>query len=367
MIIGVPREIKNNENRVSATPHGVYELVQAGHTVLVERGAGRGSFINDEEYADVGGTLLDTADEVWAKADLIYKVKEPMGPELQMIRPGQIIFTYLHLAPDPDQIEALLTSDCIAIAYETVTAPDHSLPLLIPMSEIAGRMAIQVGANLLQSSNGGRGTLLCGVPGVLPGQVVIAGGGNVGCNAARVASGLGASVIVLDINPARLAAIDNMFHGRVSTLISNTMNLFKATANADLLVGAVLVPGAKTPKIVSEEMVKGMKKGSVIVDVAIDQGGCVATMDHTTTHDHPCFEKHGVLHYSVANMPGSVPRTSTYSLSNATLPYLLKIANLGLEKAFESDPGLKNGLNICRGKITWPAVEQAYKEWKAAR
>lgn len=367
MIIGIPTEVKNNENRVSATPHGVCELVQSGHQVLVEKGAGLGSFIPDEEYQSAGATLIDTADEVWSQSDLIYKVKEPLESEYKKIRPGQILFTYLHLAPDPVLTNALLDSDCIAIAYETVTSANNTLPLLIPMSEVAGRMAIQVGANLLQSYHGGRGTLLSGVPGVLPAQVVIAGGGHVGYNAARIAYGMGATVIVLDINPARLAMIDDLFQGKVATLISNTMNLYRATANADLLVGAVLVPGAKTPKIVSEDMVKGMKKGSVIVDVAIDQGGCVATMDRITTHDHPCFEKYGVLHYSVANMPGAVPRTSTYALSNATLPYLLKIANLGLEKAFEMDPGLKNGLNINRGKITCPAVAQACESERSDR
>ncbi len=359
MIIGVPKEKKNNENRVSATPNCVFELTRHGHTVIIEKGAGAGSFITDEEYEAVGGTLKETAEEVWEKADIIYKVKEPLDSEYHLIQKRHTLFTYLHLAPDPEQTQALLDSGCTAIAYETVTGPNNSLPLLAPMSEVAGRMAVQVGANLLLSYHGGNGTLLSGVPGVMPGLVVVVGAGNVGCNATRMALGMGARVIVLDINLPRLTVIDEMFRGRAITLPSNALNLFQATAQADLLIGAVLVPGAQTPQVVTEPMVKKMKKGAVIVDVAIDQGGCVATSNKITTHDNPFFVKYGVLHYSVANMPGAVPRTSTYALSNATTPYLLQMADLGVEEAMAINPGLRNGLNICQGKIMYPAVARA--------
>ncbi|MDP4108895.1 MAG: alanine dehydrogenase [Bacillota bacterium] len=360
MIIGVPKERKNNENRVSATPGGVFELVHHGHKVYVEKSAGLGSGITDSEYEKAGAKILDTADEVFNIADVIYKVKEPIEQEYKLLKKGQTLFTYLHLAPDPEQTKALLDREITGIAYETVQLADRSLPLLAPMSEVAGRMSIQIGANFLQKNNGGSGTLLGGVPGVAPGEVAIFGGGNVGFNAAKMAVGMGAHVTILDVNRARLSMLDEIFNGRVTTLVSNLYNGTEASAKADLLVGAVLIPGAKAPKVVTEDMVKGMKPGSVIVDVAIDQGGCVATTDHITTHDHPCFEKYGVLHYSVANMPGAVARTSTFALASVTLPYLVKICDLGAEEAMRRDPSLKAGLNTYKGQVTFKGVADAY-------
>jgi alanine dehydrogenase len=357
MIIGIPKEIKNNENRVSLTPAGVYALTKAGHQVLVEKNAGIGSGFSDEEYKDAGASISNVED-VFAKADLIVKVKEYLESEYKYLREDQMVFTYLHIANDKPFADALIQSKTTAIAYETVVSKNNSLPLLTPMSEVAGRMAVQVGASMLQKANGGSGILLGGVPGVMPANVVIIGGGVVGFNAARIASGLGAQVQVFDIDAQRMAYIDDVSNGTIHTIYNNEYNLKNALKTADLVIGAVLIPGAKAPKLVSEEMVKEMKAGSAIVDVAIDQGGCIATCDHTTTHDQPTFEKYGVLHYSVANMPGAVPRTSTLALSNATLPYILKLADKGLE-ALKEDEGFMKGLNTYQGVFTCEAVAEA--------
>lgn len=356
MIIGIPKEIKNNENRVSMTPAGVYALCKAGHQVYVETNAGNGSGFSDQEYQEAGA-IISSSEEVFAKADLIVKVKEYLESEYKYLREDQMVFTYLHIANNEPFANALIESKTTAIAYETVEA-NHSLPLLTPMSEVAGRMAVQIGANLLQKTNGGRGILLGGVSGVLPANVVIIGGGKVGINAAKMALGLGANVQVFDINVNTMAYIDDISNGAIHTVYNNEYNLKEAVKNADLIVGAVLLPGAKAPKIVTKEMVKTMKEGSVIVDVAIDQGGCIETCDHVTTHDNPTFTKHGVVHYSVANMPGAVPRTSTMALSNATLPYILKLANQGLD-ALKEDPGFMKGLNTYQGKYTCKAVASA--------
>lgn len=360
MIVGIPKEIKALENRVGMPPAGVDALVKAGHTCYLEKSAGLGSGFTDEEYIEAGAIILDTAQEVYERSDMIIKVKEPLEAEFPYLKENQIIFTYLHLAPDKRLTEALLKAKIIGIAYETVTLPNGSLPLLAPMSEVAGRMAIQVGAHLLEKTNGGRGMLLGGVSGVEPANVVIIGGGNVGINAVKIAVGLGAQVNVLDISSARLAYIDDIFGGRVITLMSNNYNIAKAVKRADLVIGAVLIPGAKTPKVVTEEMVKTMKPGSVLVDVAIDQGGAIETMDRVTSLDNPYFVKHGVIHYSVGNMPGAVPRTSTMALTNATMPYALKIANLGVEKAMQEDEALRKGLNVYKGKLTIKAVADAH-------
>lgn len=356
MIVGVTKEIKKNENRVGITPAGVEAFVKAGHKVIIEKSAGEGSGITDKEYIAAGAEMLDTPKEVFAKADMIMKVKEPLSPEYDLFKEGQILFTYLHLAPDPEQTKALLDKKVIGIAYETVQPEDRSLPLLAPMSEVAGRMAIQIGARILEKIMGGRGLLLGGVPGVLPAKVVILGGGTVGMNAAKMAVGLGADVTILDISPKRLAYIDDIFGNKVKTLMSNSYNLAEALKGADLFVGAVLIPGAKAPKLVTAEMVKGMNKGAAIVDVAIDQGGTVQTMDKVTSHADPVFEKYGVIHYSVPNIPGAVPRTSTFALTNATLPYALKIANMGAEAACKADIALKRGLNVYKGKLAFKAV-----------
>ena len=356
MIIGVPKEIKNNENRVAITPAGVHALVNAGHTVVIEKNAGLGSGIEDGDFVAAGAVILESNKDVFEKADTIVKVKEPLESEYDLFKEGQTLFTYLHLAPNPSLTSALIKKKLTAIAYETVQPKDGSLPLLTPMSEVAGRMSIQVGANLLQKYNGGAGMLLGGVTGVLPAEVVIIGGGVVGLNAAKMAVGLGARVTILDINKTRLAYIDDVFNGRVSTLVCNEYNVAEMAKKADLLVGAVLVTGAKAPKIVTAEMVKTMKKGSVIVDVAIDQGGSIETIDRVTTHDNPCFEKYGVIHYSVANMPGAVPKTSTYALTGSTLPYLLQIANKGPETAMKENEALLLGLNSYKGYITYKAV-----------
>ncbi len=359
MIIGIPKEIKNNENRVSATPASVFELVHHGYKVYVEKSAGIGSAISDSEYKEAGAQILDTAKEVYDAADVIYKVKEPLESEYGLMKEGQTIFTYLHLASDPKLTKALLDKKVTGIAFETVQLANGSLPLLAPMSEVAGRMSVQIGANFLQSHQGGSGKLLGGVPGVAPADVVVFGGGTVGFNAARIAVGMGASVTILDVNMERLAQLDTIFGGRVTTLVSNHYYGAEAAKKADLLIGAVLIPGAKAPKVVTEAMVQGMKPGSVIVDVAIDQGGCVATSDRITTHDNPCFVKYGVLHYSVANMPGAVAKTSTYALANVTLPYLLKICEFGPESAMRNDAALRAGLNTYRGQITYENVAQA--------
>lgn len=356
MNIGIPKEIKNNENRVAITPAGVYTLVNLGHKVIIEKSAGEGSGITDNEYSSAGAHIVDKAYDVFKASELIVKVKEPVESEYELFKEGQALYTYLHLAPNPSLTNMLVEKKITGIAYETVQMPNGSLPLLSPMSEIAGRMSIQIGANMLQKYNGGAGILLGGVPGVLPCEVLIIGGGVVGANAAKMAAGLGARVTVMDLNINRLMYLDDIFAGRISTLVYNEYNAASMVSKADLLVGAVLVAGAKAPKTVSEEMVKSMKKGSVIVDVAIDQGGSIATIDRATTHDNPCYEKYGVIHYSVANIPGAVPKTSTYALTNATLPYLVKLAQKGVNNALLEDASLLSGLNTFDGIITYEAV-----------
>lgn len=355
MFIGVPKEIKNNENRIALTPAGVVSFVKAGHSVLIEFDAGLGSGFTNEDYINAGANIIESASQVWAQSDMIMKVKEPLESEYEYFRSGLILFTYLHLAAEPKLAQALKDKGVIAIAYETV-AEGHTLPLLTPMSEVAGRMAIQIGAQFLQKFNGGQGILLAGVPGVSRGKVTIIGGGIVGTNAAKMAVGLGADVTIIDLSPDRLRQLDDIFGHQVTTLMSNPFNIAAAVKEADLLVGAVLIPGAKAPKLVTEEMVKTMKPGSVIVDVAIDQGGIVETSDHVTTHDHPTFEKHGVVHYSVANMPGAVPRTSTFALTNCTVPYAMQIANKGVIRAVLESPALKLGVNVAHNEITYEAV-----------
>ena len=355
MIIGVPKEIKNNENRVALTPAGVVSYIQAGHTVLVESGAGFGSAFKDEEYANAGAKMISNAADVWAQADMIMKVKEPLECEYKYFRKGLILFTYLHLAAEPTLTKALLENDVIGIAYETVQI-GRSLPLLAPMSEVAGRMATQVGAHFLQKTQGGKGILLSGVPGVERGKVAIVGGGNVGTNAAKMAIGLGADVTILDISADRLRQIDDIFGNSIKTLMSNPYNIASAVREADLVIGAVLIPGSKAPKLITEEMVKSMKPGSVIVDPAIDQGGSVATIDHSTTHDEPTFIKHDVVHYAVANMPGAVARTSTIALTNVTVPYGLQLANKGVAQAIAENPAIKLGINTANGAVTYETV-----------
>jgi alanine dehydrogenase len=357
VIIGVPREIKPGEQRVAMTPAGVHVLAEGGHRTLVEHGAGLGSGIRDEEYAAVGATLAPV-DEVWARAELVVKVKEPLPEELPRLRPGQVLFTYLHLAPAPALADALRRSDAIAIAYETVERPDGSLPLLTPMSEVAGRLAVQQGAFYLGRAHGGRGILLSGVPGVPPGNVVILGAGTVGLNAAKTAVGLGADVSVLDVNLDRLRYVDDLFRGQVVTLVSNSYNVAQIVQRADLLVGGVLVAGARAPVVVTEAMVRRMKEGAVIVDVAVDQGGCVATI-HPTTLLEPVYRVSGVLHYGVANMPALVPRTSTFALTNATLPYVRDLATRGVSAAVRESPALAKGVNVCGGKLVHPVVAEA--------
>lgn len=359
MRIGIPKEIKEQENRVSVVPSGVQALVDAGHKVYVENNAGIGSGFSDAEYIEAGAQMLETPKEVFEYADMIIKVKEPLESEYGFLREGQILFSYLHLAPDNKQTEALIKSKIIGVAYETVQLANGSLPLLAPMSEIAGRMAVQVGANLLQKVNGGSGILLGGVPGVAPGKVTIIGGGVVGINAAKIAVGMGAGVTILDVSGARLAYLDDIFSNRVVTLMSNSYNIAKYVAESDLIIGAVLIPGAKTPKLVTEKMVKSMRPRSVLVDVSIDQGGSIETIDRLTNHNNPCFIKHDIVHYSVPNMPGAVPRTSTFALSNATMPYILQLANKGIEAAMIENPALMKGLNVYKGKITHKAVAEA--------
>jgi alanine dehydrogenase len=360
VIVGVPREIKPGEQRVALTPAGVRALVDRGHRVLVEPGAGLGSGIRDHEYTRQGASLVPV-DTVWAEAELIVKVKEPLPPEVDRLRPGQVLFTYLHLAADPTLAAALRNADVVAIAYETVERPDGSLPLLTPMSEVAGRLAVQEGAYYLGRAHGGRGILLGGVPGVPRGNVTILGAGTVGLNAARVALGLGADVAVLDVNVDRLRRTSELFGERVVTLVSNTYNLEHVVRRADLLIGAVLVPGARAPVLVTEPMVKSMKEGAVIVDVSVDQGGCVATIEPTTLAA-PVYLRHGVLHYGVTNMPALVPRTSTFALTNATLPYVLELADRGVVQALRDHPALARGVNVWRGHLVHAAVAAAVGE-----
>ncbi|BCH05335.1 alanine dehydrogenase (plasmid) [Mesorhizobium sp. 131-2-5] len=357
MRVGCPREIKNHEYRVGLTPGSVREYVAHGHEVLVETGAGGGIGADDNAYRAAGATIAKTAADVFAKSDMIVKVKEPQPNEWVQLRDGQILYTYLHLAPDPEQTKGLLASGVTAIAYETVTDDRGGLPLLAPMSEVAGRLSIQAGATALQKANGGRGVLLGGVPGVLPGKVTVLGGGVVGLHAARMAAGLGADVTIIDRSIPRLRQLDDLFAGRVHTRYSTVEALEEECFSADIIVGAVLIPGAAAPKLVSREMLSGMKKGAVLVDVAIDQGGCFET-SHATTHADPTYEVDGVIHYCVANMPGAVPVTSAHALNNATLHYGLQLADKGL-KAMIDDHHLRNGLNVHRGKITNRAVAEA--------
>jgi len=355
MIIGVPKEIKNNENRVAITPAGVMSFVSNGHTVIIEKDAGIGSGFTNEDYVRAGAQIIERAADVWAQADMVMKVKEPLPNEYEYFRPGLVLFTYLHLAAEPELARALKEKGVIAIAYETVQV-GRTLPLLTPMSEVAGRMAAQIGAQFLEKPKGGKGILLSGVPGVSRGKVTIIGGGVVGTNAAKVAIGLGANVTIIDLSAERLRELDDIFGSQINTLMSNPMNIAQAVAESDLVIGAVLIPGAKAPKLVTEEMVKAMQPGSVIVDVAIDQGGIVETSDHVTTHDNPTYVKHGVVHYAVANMPGAVPRTSTLALTNVTMPYALQIANKGVHKAVADNPALRLGVNVANGEITYEAV-----------
>ncbi|HEY0846175.1 MAG TPA: alanine dehydrogenase [Noviherbaspirillum sp.] len=355
MLIGVPKEIKNHEYRVGLTPASVRELTSRGHQVIVQRNAGTAIGLTDERYATAGAELVDTAQEIFARAQMIVKVKEPQPQECAMLREGQILYTYLHLAPDPEQTRALVKSGAVCIAYETITGPGGGLPLLAPMSEVAGRMAIQAGAAHLEKSKGGMGLLLGGVPGVEAGHVVIIGAGVVGTNALQMAVGIGARVTVLDKNVDRLRQLDLIFGNRISTLYSNAQSIEESVHSADLVVGGVLVPGAAAPKLVTRDMISRMKKGAVVVDVAIDQGGCFET-SHPTTHAEPTFMVDGVVHYCVANMPGAVARTSTFALNNATIGHALALADKGWRQAFKDNVHLRNGLNVCQGKVTYEAV-----------
>lgn len=359
MKIGVPKEIKNNESRVAITPAGVEALKKEGHEVVIQTSAGVNAGFSDEVYIQAGAEIIENAADVFQAADMIYKVKEPLEAEYDLFKEGQLLFTYLHLAPDPQQTEALLRKRITGIAYETIELSDRSLPLLTPMSEIAGRMSIQIGARFLEKPQGGMGVLLGGVPGVPPAHVVIVGGGIVGTNAAKMAMGLGARVTIIDVSAPRLRYLDDVFFNKIETLMSNRYNIRNAVKEADLLIGAVLIPGAKAPHLVTEDIVKEMKPGSVIVDVAIDQGGCIETVDKITTHSNPVYEKFGVVHYSVANMPGAVAKTSTLALTNATLPYALQLANKGWKAAVMDDAALAKGVNVVDGMITYKAVADA--------
>src|ERR1700756_2651422 len=355
MIIGVPKEVKDHESRVAITPGGVKALAEAGHKVLIETRAGESSALTDDEYQAAGAEIVGSAGHVWGQADMVVKVKEPIPQEYPYFRDGLVLFTYLHLAPVPELTEALLKAKVTGIAYETIRDRAGTLPLLTPMSEVAGRMSVQVGASFLEREYGGRGVLLGGVPGVPPANVTIIGGGIVGTNAAKIAVGMGAKVTIVDLNLNRLRDLDDIFNGRLYTLASNSYNIDRAVRQADLVIGGVLIPGAAAPKLVTKEMVAKMKKGAVIVDVAIDQGGCVETA-RPTTHSDPSYEVNGVVHYCVTNMPAAVPNTSTLALTNATFPYVLKLANLGVEAALKSDPGFAEGLNTYKGKLTYKAV-----------
>ncbi|HEY3397351.1 MAG TPA: alanine dehydrogenase [Armatimonadota bacterium] len=359
MIVAVPREIKDGENRVALTPAGADALTRAGHSVLVETNAGGGSGFTDAEYAAAGVQIAPTAAATWQQAELVVKVKEPLPEEYGYLRPDLLLFTYLHLAGSRELTDALLASGATALGYETVQKGEN-LPLLMPMSEVAGKLATQIGAHCLQRDGGGRGVLLSGVPGVPPAEVVIIGCGTVGVNAAKVALGMGASVTILDVNHDRLRYLDDILQDRVVTVYSNAYNIARSSAYADLLIGAVLIPGARAPHAVTEEMVRGMKPGAVIVDVAIDQGGSIAT-SHPTSHSEPTYLLHNVLHYAVPNMPGLVPRTSTFALTNATLPYICFLAERGLDAALAADPALASGLNVRGGEITHPAVAEAFR------
>ncbi len=359
MIVGVPTEIKPQENRVALVPGGVRQLVGGGHEVLVQAGAGLGSGIEDDEYLQAGARLVATAEEVWGEADMVWKVKEPVEAEYPLLREGLVLYAYLHLAPDRAQTEALLETGVVAIAFETIETPEGRLPLLAPMSEVAGRMAVQAGAHCLEMNQGGRGVLLGGVPGVRPGNVTIIGGGMVGKNAAFIAMGMGADVTLLDIDLNRLRWFDDNYHGRIKTLASSDHTVEAAVLEADLVIGATLVPGARAPRIITEAHVAAMRSGAAIVDVAIDQGGCVETI-RPTTHAEPTYRVGDIVHYGVTNIPGAVPRTSTFALHNATLPYGLRLAKLGWERACTADPTLRRGLNTCHGRVTHPAVAESH-------
>ena len=359
MRIGVPTEVKNNENRVAMTPASVVHFVHSGHEVFVQKGAGLGSGFSDEEYVQAGAKLVETAEEAWNQ-EMVMKVKEPIESEYGYFREGLILFTYLHLAPEPELTKALIDKKVVGIAYETVQLDNRSLPLLAPMSEVAGRMASQVGAQFLEKTKGGKGILLAGVPGVKRGKVTIIGGGQAGTNAAKIAIGLGADVTIIDLSADRLRQLDDIFGNQIKTLMSNPFNIAEAVKESDLVIGAVLITGAKAPKLVTEEMVKSMEQGSVIVDIAIDQGGIFETTDRITTHDNPTYEKHGVLHYAVANMPGAVPRTATFALTNVTVPYGVQIANKGYKKACLDNSALLKGINTLDGYVTFEAVAEAH-------
>ena len=359
MIIGVPKEIKTEENRVAITPAGVTALVAHGHKVLVEKDAGKGSFIANADYRDVGATVVGKAENIWEKADMILKVKEPLKTEYKFLRPGLILFTYLHLAADRELTQALKKSGCTAIAYETIEMPDHSLPLLAPMSEVAGKLSIQVGAHCLEASQGGSGLLLSGVSGVAPAKVTIIGAGVSGKSACQVAVGQGAQVTIMDIDPKRLSYLHDVTQGRAVTLMSNAANLKRELANCDLLIGAVLIPGAKAPKLIRRDHLKMMKPGSAIVDICIDQGGMAET-SRPTTHSDPTFVVDEIVHYCVANMPGIVPQTSTYALTNATMTYAIELADKGLEASLAGNEALKKGVNVMGGKVTHKGVAEAW-------
>ncbi|MED0825204.1 alanine dehydrogenase [Bacillus pacificus] len=359
MRIGIPTEIKNNENRVAMTPAGAVHLVQNGHEVFVQKGAGLGSGFTDEEYVQAGAKLVETAEEAWNQ-EMVMKVKEPVASEYGYFREGLILFTYLHLAPEPELTKALIDNKVVSIAYETVQLDNRSLPLLAPMSEVAGRMSAQIGAQFLEKTKGGKGILLAGVPGVKRGKVTIIGGGQAGTNAAKIAVGLGADVTIIDLSAERLRQLDDIFGNQVKTLMSNPYNIAEAVKESDLVIGAVLIPGAKAPKLVTEEMIQSMEPGSVVVDIAIDQGGIFETTDRITTHDNPTYEKHGVVHYAVANMPGAVPRTSTLALTNVTVPYAVQIANKGYKEACLGNTALLKGINTLDGYVTFEAVAEAH-------
>jgi alanine dehydrogenase len=360
MIIGVPRELKDHETRVGLVPSGVRELKERGHRLLIETSAGEASSITDDDYRAAGAEIVNKADELWARAEMVVKVKEPISQEFHRFRPGLLLFAYLHLAPLPELTQRLLDCSVTAVAYETVRSPAGGLPLLEPMSEVAGRLSVQVGAQYLERPHGGRGILLGGVPGVPPARVVIIGGGIVGTNAAKVAIGMGATVIMLEKSTPRMRQLDDLFAGRVITLASNRDNVAGAVRNTDLLIGAVLIPGASAPKLVTREMVASMKRGAVIVDVAIDQGGCVETA-HPTSHTEPSYVLDGVVHYCVTNMPAAVPRTSTFALTNATFAYIARLAQHGFAGAVKADPGIAEGVNTYRGEVTHPGVASAQK------
>jgi alanine dehydrogenase len=367
MIIGVPKEVKDHESRVGITPAGVKALAEAGHKVLVETHAGELSAFTDDDYQSAGAEIVGSAHNVWGMADMVVKVKEPVEKEYGFFREGLVLFTYLHLAPLPDLTDKLLTKKVTGIAYETIRDKQGTLPLLTPMSEVAGRMSVQVGASYLEKEKGGRGVLLGGVPGVPPAKVCVIGGGIVGTNAAKIALGMGARVKIIDLNLNRLRELDDIFNGRLITVASNSYNVARATAEADLVIGGVLIPGAAAPKIVTKAMVANMKKGAVIVDVAIDQGGCIETA-RPTTHSDPAYEVNGVVHYCVTNMPAAVPNTSTLALTNATFPYVLRLARDGAKAAILSDDGIREGVNTYDGRLTYNAVAQSQgKPWRAVR